>query len=43
MIGLNKFIKKRDRKIGLPPGTPVYIGEKKEKKVDLSLGFPNLN
>jgi magnesium transporter len=37
MIGLDKFIKKRDKKIGLPPGTPIYTGEKKEEKVKISI------
>lgn len=37
MIGLNKLIKKRGKKIGLPPGTPVYTGEKKEEKVKISI------
>ena len=30
MISLNKIIKRREKKNGLPPGTPVYTGEKKE-------------
>jgi magnesium transporter len=29
MISLNKFTWKRVKKIGLPPGTPVFIGDKK--------------
>jgi magnesium transporter len=37
MIGLNKFIKRREKKIGLPPGTPVYTGEKKEEEVRISI------
>lgn len=37
MIRLNKFIKRRERKIGLPPGTPIYTGEKKEEKVRISI------
>lgn len=37
MIGLNRVIKKRDRKVGLPPGTPVYTGEKKEEEVKISI------
>ena len=37
MISLNKFIKKRGKKIGLPPGTPVYTGDKKEEKVRISV------
>ena len=37
MIGLNKIIKRREKKIGLPPGTPIYTGEKKEEKVRISI------
>ena len=37
MIAFNKFIKKRGKKIGLPPGTPVYVGERKDEKVKISL------
>lgn len=37
MKGLNKFTKKRGKKIGLPPGTPIYTGEKKEEKVKISI------
>ncbi len=29
MLSLNKFIWKRGKKTGLPPGTPVFIGDKK--------------
>ncbi|HUU52612.1 MAG TPA: magnesium/cobalt transporter CorA [Candidatus Heimdallarchaeota archaeon] len=31
MFKIDKFIKKRKEKIGSPPGTPVYTGEKKEE------------
>ena len=37
MISLYKFIKRREKKIGLPPGTPIYTGEKKEEKVRISI------
>ncbi len=37
MISLNKFIKKREKKIGLPPGTPIYTGDKKEEEVRISI------
>lgn len=37
MIGINKFIKRREKKIGLPPGTPVYTGDKKEEEVRISI------
>ena len=36
MIILNKFMRSR-KKIGLPPGTPVYTGELKEEKVNISV------
>ena len=36
MISLDKFIKKREKKIGLPPGTPVFVGEQKVEKVKIS-------
>ncbi len=29
--------KRREKKIGLPPGTPVYTGEKKEEEVRISI------
>lgn len=32
-----KVVKKRIRKVGLPPGTPVYVGEKKIEKVKISV------
>jgi magnesium transporter len=32
-----KLIKKRSRKAGLPPGTPVHIGEKKTEKIKITL------
>ena len=32
-----KFNRKRTKKIGLPPGTPVYVGERKEEKVKISI------
>jgi len=36
-IDLGKFIPRRSRKSGLPPGTPVHIGEKKTEKVRITL------
>jgi len=30
---MSRFIKKRSKKAGLPPGTLVHIGEKKTEKV----------
>ncbi len=32
-----RIIKKRSKKVGLPPGTPVYIGEKKAEKVRITI------
>jgi magnesium transporter len=32
-----KFIKRRAKKIGLPPGTPVFVGEKKIEKVKITI------
>jgi magnesium transporter len=32
-----KFIKKRLKKIGLPPGTPVFVGEKKVEKAKITI------
>ncbi|NIM90777.1 MAG: magnesium/cobalt transporter CorA [Candidatus Aminicenantes bacterium] len=32
-----KFNRKRIDKVGLPPGTPVYVGERKEEKVKISI------
>jgi magnesium transporter len=32
-----RFIKKRVKKVGLPPGTPVYVGEKEIEKVKISI------
>lgn len=37
MINMGKFIRKRGKKIGLPPGTPVYVGERKIEKVKISV------
>ena len=37
MSKIDKFLKKRKEKIGLPPGTPVYIGEKREEAVQITL------
>ncbi|MFH1672967.1 MAG: magnesium/cobalt transporter CorA [Pseudomonadota bacterium] len=34
---MRRFVKKTSKKIGLPPGTPVYIGEKKDERVRMSL------
>jgi len=32
-----KFIKRRLKKIGLPPGTPVFVGEKKIEKTKITI------
>jgi len=37
MIKVNKFIKTRKKKIGLPPGTPVFIGEKELEEAKISI------
>lgn len=31
-----KAVKKRIGKVGLPPGTPIYVGKKKIEKVKIS-------
>ncbi|MGB2906387.1 MAG: magnesium/cobalt transporter CorA [Candidatus Aminicenantaceae bacterium] len=36
-MGKNKINKKRTRKAGLPPGTPVYTGEREEEAVNISI------
>jgi len=37
MIPVKKFIRKREKKIGLPPGTPVFVGERKVEKTKISI------
>lgn len=37
MFGISRFFWKRDKKIGLPPGTPVFVGEQKAEEVKISL------
>lgn len=37
MLTISKFIKLRKKKAGLPPGTPVFIGEKKVEEVKVSV------
>jgi len=37
LIAKRKLIRKREKKIGLPPGTPVYVGEMKEEEVKISI------
>lgn len=34
---MRKFLKERSRKAGLPPGTPVHIGERRSETTDLRL------
>ncbi len=34
---MSRFIKKRSKKVGLPPGTLVHIGEKKTEKVKITI------
>ena len=35
--GISKLVQKRSEKAGLPPGTPVYVGEKKVEKVRITV------
>jgi len=37
MVSLKKLVWKREKKIGLPPGTPVFIGEKKAEEVKITI------
>ena len=34
---INKFMRKRSKKTGLPPGSMVHVGEKKVEQVKLSV------
>jgi magnesium transporter len=33
---IRKFIKRTSKKVGLPPGTPVFVGEKRAEKASIS-------
>lgn len=37
MASVRKLIKRRRSKAGLPPGTPVYIGEKREDEIKVTI------
>jgi magnesium transporter len=37
MISVNKFSLKRGKKSGLPPGTPVFVGERKIEKTKITI------
>ena len=37
MFKIEKFLKKREGKIGLPPGSPVYAGEVREESVHIQV------
>jgi magnesium transporter len=37
MISLNKLTWKRDKKMGLPPGTPVFVGDKKTEATKITI------
>lgn len=37
MFKIDKFIKRRTEKMGLPPGTPIYTGDKKEEAVRITI------
>ena len=34
---MRRLLKKRSRKAGLPPGTPVHIGERRSETTELRL------
>jgi len=36
LIGITKLTRKREKKIGLPPGTAVFVGEQKAEEVKIS-------
>lgn len=37
MYKIDKFVRRHTKKMGLPPGTPVYTGEKKEEAVRITI------
>jgi len=37
MVSLKKLVWKREKKIGLPPGTPVFVGEKKTEETKITI------
>lgn len=37
MIGMSRLVRRRGKKIGLPPGTPVFVGEKKIEEAKISI------
>lgn len=37
MVSLKKFVGKREKKIGLPPGTPVFVGEQKAEVAKITI------
>jgi len=37
MVRLSKILKKRGKTLGLPPGTPVYVGEMKKEEVKIKV------
>jgi len=37
LIDMSKFVRRRGKKIGLPPGTPVFVGDKKIEEVKISI------
>lgn len=43
LIKMAKFVHKRSKKLGLPPGTLIHIGEKKIEKAKISAIFYNPN
>jgi magnesium transporter len=37
MLRINRFIHKRGKSVGLPPGTPTYGGERKEEDIQITV------
>jgi len=37
MVSLSGIVKKRHKKIGQPPGTPVFVGERKEEAIKITI------
>jgi magnesium transporter len=37
MVRMNRLYRKGKKKIGIPPGTPIYVGEERKEKVKITL------
>ncbi|MBN2244351.1 MAG: magnesium/cobalt transporter CorA, partial [Candidatus Aminicenantes bacterium] len=37
MVSISRIVKKRGKKIGQPPGTPVFVGERKEESIKITV------